>query len=118
VQWHRSFWHRDGQGRFRFARLYSPVDPVADDSSTTFTRPHTDMPSEFVSSCSSDAADGFSGSETYVEEFDAVRVPSVDSGTAEGQLIRTQTFFIQRDRRGGAIQTPDDRPSGTPEIRA
>jgi hypothetical protein len=98
-----------------FASPGIPVDPVADDSSTTYYATATDALSA-VSSCSSTLPTP-SGSVTYIEDS-TPPVPSVDSGPSGVTNDRTPTFSFSATDPVGPINFQCSIDTGTPSFGA
>jgi hypothetical protein len=98
-----------------FASPGIPVDPVADDSSTTYYATATDALSA-VSSCSSTLPTA-SGSVTYVEDS-TLPVPSIDSGPSGVTNDRTPTFSFSATDAVGPIDFQCSIDTGTPSFGA
>ena len=98
-----------------FASPGIPVDPVADDSSTTYYATATDSGSN-VSNCSSTLPTS-SGSVTYVEDS-TPPVPSVDSGPSGVTNDNTPTFSFSATDAVGPINFQCSIDTGTPNFGA
>jgi hypothetical protein len=98
-----------------FAAPGIPVDPVPDNSSTTYYATATDSGSN-VSACSSTLGTA-SGSETYVEDSTSP-VPSVDSGPSGLTNDSTPTFSFSATDAATPIDFQCSIDTGTPSFGA